>query len=77
MSRMDRRHHVEPARTKSQSGARAVYSRGRSDRPTATPSSAHPDPAEQEAANYQSEKVRTGIVSVNGQDVGVMHCRRP
>ncbi len=77
MGRMDRRHHTEQARTKSQSAARAGYSRGRSDRPGATPSSAHPDPAEQEAANYQSAKVRTGIVSVNGQDVGVMHCRRP
>jgi len=39
------------------------------------PSSAYPDP-EQEAGKPHSGKVRTGIVSVNGCDVGVMHCQR-
>lgn len=78
MGRTDSRRHTEQNRTKSSSGARAFTSRGRGDRPGAPPpSSAHPDPADQERANYQSAKVRTGIVSVNGQDVGVMHCRRP
>jgi len=38
--------------------------------------SAHPDP-EQESESPKPPKVRTGIVSVNGQDVGVMHCRQP
>ena len=42
----------------------------------AAPTSAHPDP-EQEIESPRPTKVRTGIVSVNGQDVGVMHCRRP
>jgi hypothetical protein len=39
------------------------------------PSSAHPGP-EEEAGVPQPTGVRTGIVSVNGRDVGVMHCRR-
>lgn len=41
----------------------------------AQPSSAHPNP-EQVAEKSHSGKVRTGIVSVNGCDVGVMHCHR-
>jgi len=40
------------------------------------PTSAHPDP-EQGAENPPPANCRTGIVSVNGQDVGLMHCRRP
>jgi len=40
------------------------------------PSSAYPDP-EQDTDSLPSAKVRTGIVSVNGCDVGVMHCHRP
>jgi len=43
---------------------------------TTGPISSHPDP-EQESDIPAPSKVRTGIVSVNGQDVGVMHCRRP
>lgn len=43
--------------------------------PPPSPSSAYPNP-EQEAGSSHSGKVRTGIVSVNGCDVGVMHCRR-
>lgn len=39
------------------------------------PSSANPD--QQDAESSPSAKVRTGIVSVNGCDVGVMHCHRP
>lgn len=39
------------------------------------PSSARPNP-EPDAEKSHSGKVRTGIVSVNGCDVGVMHCRR-
>ena len=37
------------------------------------PGSAHPDP-EQERDSSPQRKVRTGIVSVNGRDVGEMHC---
>ena len=40
------------------------------------PSSACPNP-EQDTDSSPSAKVRTGIVSVNGCDVGVMHCHRP
>jgi hypothetical protein len=40
------------------------------------PSLAHPDP-EQDTGGSPSAKARTGIVSVNGCDVGVMHCHRP
>ncbi len=43
------------------------------------PTSAHPDP-EQERERAPNSQVRTGIVSVNGQDVGEMRCtggRRP
>lgn len=36
-------------------------------------SSASPEP-EQERGSSGSPKVRTGIVSVNGRDVGEMHC---
>jgi hypothetical protein len=27
--------------------------------------------------NHRPAKTRTGIVSVNGQDVGIIHCHRP
>jgi hypothetical protein len=37
------------------------------------PASTHPDP-EQEKENLPPAKVRTGIVSVNGHDVGQMRC---
>jgi hypothetical protein len=37
----------------------------------ARPVSAHSDPEQEKAP---SSKVRTGIVSVNGQDVGEMRC---
>ncbi len=37
------------------------------------PASVRPDPA-QEAGSAPSPKIRTGIVSVNGRDVGEMHC---
>lgn len=77
MGRMDTRRHVEQTGTKSGSRSEDIHSHGRGNRPSAPPSSAHPEPAEQQAAGYQGAKVRTGIVSVNGQDVGVMHCRRP
>jgi hypothetical protein len=40
------------------------------------PSSAYPDP-EQDTGGSPSAKAKTGIVSVNGCDVGVMHCHRP
>jgi len=39
------------------------------------PNAAYPDP-QQDSGSPPSAKVRTGIVSVNGCDVGVMHCRR-
>jgi len=39
----------------------------------AKPGSAHPDPG-RERDNSPQPKVRTGIVSVNGRDVGEMHC---
>jgi len=45
---------------------------GRKRAKTNLPVSAYPDP-EQEAAT-SNPKVRTGIVSVNGQDVGKMRC---
>ena len=39
------------------------------------PTSAHPDPEQESAAaDTPDPKVRTGIVSVNGQDVGEMRC---
>jgi hypothetical protein len=38
-----------------------------------SPGSIHPDPEQQREASPNS-KVRTGIVSVNGQDVGEMRC---
>jgi hypothetical protein len=76
MGRMDTRRHVHSGRTKSRGGT-GVHPGGRTSRTSAPLSSAHLDPAEQDVANYQSSKVRTGIVSVNGQDVGVMHCRQP
>jgi hypothetical protein len=41
--------------------------------PASRPTSAHPDP-EQELERAAKPKVRTGIVSVNGQDVGEMRC---
>lgn len=76
MGRMDTRRQAGQTRTKSETGA--SYTRGRRNHPNApSPSSSHPDPAEQEGASLPSAKVRTGIVSVNGQDVGVMHCHRP
>ena len=76
MGSMEAHRQVESPGSKPQS--RASYSRGRKDRASVPPpSSAHPDPAEPEGANNQSAEVRTGIVSVNGQDVGIMHCRRP
>ena len=40
------------------------------------PVSSHPDP-EQESDSPAPSKVRTGIVSVNGRDIEIMHCRRP
>jgi hypothetical protein len=40
---------------------------------TDLPASTHPDP-QQESGRLPTGKVRTGIVSVNGQDVGQMHC---
>jgi len=52
----------------------ARHRRGQLSSPAST--SAHLDP-EQEGDTSRSTKVRTGIVSVNGQDVGIMHCRRP
>jgi hypothetical protein len=52
-------------------GKKAAGSRKRK---TAQPSSAYPDP-EQQPESSGPARVRTGIVSVNGQDVGVMHCR--
>ena len=55
--------------------AEATPHRRAQTRNTAPPSS-HQDP-EQEIDTHRSTKVRTGIVSVNGQDVGVMHCLRP
>jgi hypothetical protein len=39
----------------------------------AQPISTHTDP-EQERESSPQNKVRTGIVSVNGRDVGEMHC---
>lgn len=42
-------------------------------RPNASPSSSYPDP-EQEREIPSAGKGRTGIVSVNGRDVGEMHC---
>ena len=38
---------------------------------TPAPMSAHPDP---EARPAPTQQVRTGIISVNGQDVGEMRC---
>ena len=55
-------------------GGRGANAAGPRKRRAAQPSSAYPDP-EQEPENPATAGVRTGIVSVNGQDVGVMHCR--
>jgi len=41
----------------------------------APPSSTHRE-AEHKPEGPRPAKVRTGIVSVNGRDVGVMHCQR-
>jgi len=57
-------------------GTRASGTHRKSTAHPALPSSGYPDP-EHEAENSYSSEVRTGIVSVNGCDVGVMHCRRP
>lgn len=76
MGRIETRRQVESPGNKPQGRARAIHSREHNDRASEPPpSSAHPDPADQPDANFQSAKVRTGIVSVNGQDVGIMHCR--
>lgn len=71
------------AHLQTEANARASGGAGSDRKPTtqshaanaALPSSAYPDP-EQGTDSSPSAKVRTGIVSVNGCDVGVMHCHR-
>ena len=71
--------HLQTRRTPATSGSIGTHRKATahsdpSSQPS--PSPAHPSP-EQPAENLHSAKVRTGIVSVNGCDVGIMHCRRP
>jgi hypothetical protein len=71
------RHRAEPIKRKSSERRRNSGSRSNAKRSSSSlPISAHPDP-QQETDSAPAGKVRTGIVSVNGCDVGVMHCRRP
>ena len=62
-----------------ETGKKAVNAKHRAETPRprrGATTSTHPDP-EQGNDSLSSPKVRTGIVSVNGRDIEVMHCRRP
>ena len=67
---------TELAKQKVQAAETSVLHRVKSRRgskPVTLPVSAHADP-EQEQERAASPKARTGIVSINGQDVGQMRC---
>ena len=65
---------AEAARTRIQAAEASVLRRVKSkQQKLPQPASAHVDP-EQEREATPDPKVRTGIVSINGQDVGQMRC---
>jgi len=67
---------AELAKQKVQAAETSVLQRVKSRRGSKSatqPVSAHADP-EQEQEGAASPKTRTGIVSINGQDVGQMRC---
>ncbi len=70
------KHHADPSGRKSSERRRAAENRYNPKRRVSSPpSSAHPDPG-RETDSSPAGKGRTGIVSVNGRDVGVMRCQQ-